>query len=83
VYPSEWFLAGIFGFLGFAFGLTAGILALKRRVFSLAIIGMALMIAGGILSFADFFVGIIFGIPTLVLAILSVIFIGISHREFT
>lgn len=80
---SEYFFAGIFGLLGFAFGLTSGILTLKRRVLSLVIIGIALMMAGGIFSFAEPVIGIIFGIPVLLFGILGLIFTGMSHREFT
>jgi hypothetical protein len=83
VHPPEYFLAGIFGLLGFAYGLTAGILALKRRMFPVAIIGMALVMVAGVLSFVEPFIGIIFGLPMLVLVILAVIFTGISKREFT
>jgi len=83
VHPPEYFLAGIFGLLGFAFGLTGGILALKRRVFPLAMIGMAILTVAGILSFVEPIVGIIFGVPMLVLVILAIIFTGISKREFT
>lgn len=82
VHPPEYFLTGIFGLLGFAFGLTGGILALKRRVFPLVIIGMALMMIEGIFSFVEPVIGVVFGIPVLLFAILGVIFTGISKREF-
>jgi ribosomal protein L40E len=83
VNPPEYFVAGLFGLLGFAFGLTAGIITLKRRLFAMAIFGMALMTVAGILFFVEPVVGIIFGTPVLVLTILSVIFTGIRKREFT
>ena len=82
-HSGEYIFAGIFELLGFAFGLTAGILTLKRNLLPMAIVGMALMIVGSILSFVNLGIGLAFGLPVIVLTILSVIFIGISKREFT
>lgn len=76
---------GIFGFLGFAFGLISGILALKRKVFSLVEIGVAIVMVEAILSifsFEEHVIGIIFGVPVLVLTILSMMFTEMSKREF-
>jgi len=82
-HPPEYLLAGIFGILGFGLGLTGGILTLKRRMFGLAILGTVFIMVGGIFSFADILTGIVLGIPALVLAIISLVFTGVSHREFT
>ena len=82
---ASYAVMGIFGILAFAFGLTAGILTLKRKVFPLAIIGICFVIVSGIvisiaIPYGAFW---IFGVPIAILSILGVIFAAISKREFT
>jgi len=71
------------GLLGLIFGLGGGILALKRKAFSLAIICMAILTLAGISMFVVPKFGVVFGLPILVLTILSITFISKSEREFT
>ena len=82
IHHPEDLLSGVFGVLGFAFGLTAGILALKRKIFPLVIIGIAFIMLGGIFSFLEPLVGEILGIPVLLFAILGVAFTMISKPNF-
>lgn len=78
--PLKYFVTGLFGILGFTFGLTAGILTLIRTLFAMAIFGMALMM---VLASVLFFVGrIVASAPVLVLTILSIIITGIRKEEF-
>jgi hypothetical protein len=87
---------GIFCVLAFAFGLTGGILTLKRRLFPLAIFGTSLVLASGFVIVMTFAMGpfyahiypnwaiiLLFALPILVLSILSVVFTAISKGEFT
>lgn len=76
-------IVGIFGILAFAFGLTGGILTLRRKVFVLAIIGISLVLISGIIISVAIPIGFIFGIPVMILSILGLIFTSISKREFT
>jgi len=87
----EWFITGFFGILGFAFGLTAGIFSLKRKLFPLSMIGMCLVLISGLVTIGNFatiqssnswMTGLLFGLPPTILAILSVIFAAVSHKEF-
>ena len=82
-HPPQYLLAGIFGLLGFAFGLTAGILALKRTHYPLVVIGIALIAIGAILTLAlNVAAFLAMGIPTIILAILGMILVGITRAEF-
>jgi hypothetical protein len=82
-YP-EYLFTGIIGLAGFAFGLTAGILALMRRALPLVIIGMSLIMFVGLLTAVWGLEGFILaGVPSLILGILSVVFTGVSRKEFT
>jgi len=75
---------GIFGLIGFAFGLIGGILTLKRRMFYLAIIGVALLIPEGVvLHIFGTAAGWVFGTPVILLAVLSIFFAASSRKEFT
>jgi hypothetical protein len=81
---------GIFTLIGFAFGLTGGILTLKRKNFSLAIIGISLILVSGfIIILVSMTVpygswgAVIYGVPIILLSILSLIFTAISKQEFT
>jgi len=80
---------GVFALLGFAFGLTGGILTLRRKSFSLAIIGTSLALASGLVivsvCIAEPYAGagaVIFGAPTILFSTLSLIFTAISRQEF-
>lgn len=80
---------GIFGFVGFAFGLTGGILKIKRKSFALAIIGSCMVQLSGFimlittaLSCDIFIVGLVYGMPIIILSNLSLIFTAISKQEF-
>jgi hypothetical protein len=82
-------LVGIFGILGLAFGLTAGIFSLKRKYFALSIVGMYFVFVSGVLTMIAFalmdsswIVGLPLGLPVVILSILSVIFTMISKGEF-
>jgi hypothetical protein len=83
-HPPEYLFTGIIGLAGFAFGLTAGILALMRRALPLVIIGMSLIMLVGLLTAVWGSEGFILaGVPLLILGILSVVFTGVSRKEFT
>jgi hypothetical protein len=88
----EVFITGFFSILGFALGLTSGIMSLKRKYFALTLAGLIVVIFSGIVvifgmamrgyrtALSD---GLTFGVPTIVLAILSLIFVSISKQEFS
>jgi len=82
---------GIFGLLGFALGLTGGICALRRKNFAMAIVGVCFILMsslftvslGSVYATSYSLVGVFFfGLPTLILAIISLIFVAISKNEF-
>jgi hypothetical protein len=73
---------GVFGILAFSFGLTGGILTLKRKVFVLAIIGICFVIVSSILTSVAIDFGFIFGLPVFILSTLGLIFTAISKKEF-
>ena len=84
------FYVGIFGVLGFSFGLTGGIFSLKRKYFALSIIGMYIVFVSGIATMIAFALaensswasGLQFGLPVVILSIVGVIFTTISKDEF-
>ncbi|HEC86311.1 MAG TPA: hypothetical protein ENI49_00325, partial [Thermoplasmatales archaeon] len=70
--PSQYLIVGIFGFLSFLFGLTAGILILLRKLFCLTLIGQAILMGTAILPvIADLAYFVLFGIPILVMSVVS------------
>ena len=73
-------IAGIFGIIAFAFGLSGGIFSLKRRRLVFSVFGMSLLIASGIMMAIPVWV---YGLPIATLLLLSVIFVAISKDEFT
>jgi hypothetical protein len=86
-----WFMfMGVFGILGFAFGLTGGICALKRRAFRISVFGTGVVLISGfatIISYAAFgdgawVSGFLFGLVTILLSILGIVFLGASNKEF-
>ena len=84
------FLAvSLLNFLAFAFGLTAGIFTLKRRQFVFSILGISLLLPAGFITILGYGLtgsawtqGLLFGLPVVVLAILSIVFDSISKNEF-
>jgi hypothetical protein len=83
-YSGADMVVGILSILAFAFGLTAGILTLKRKVFPLAIIGISLVLVSSIVASVSLDIaGWVFGVPVMILSILSLVFAGISKREFS
>lgn len=78
--------AGIWNFVAFGLGLTGGLFSLRRKHFMLTVVGMSLLLVGGFVAVAG--TGIIgggwtiLGIPVIILAILSIIFVGVSKNEF-
>lgn len=82
---------GMFSAIGCAFGLTAGILSIKRRHFVLSIVGTSLVTLSGFVILLAFAImphssviwGLLYGIPTIFLSILGIIFVSISKGEFT
>ena len=83
------FFVGMFALVGFIFGLTGGILALRRRYFEIAIFGVSLIMLSGFVNIVvlrvaprGVFLVALLGIPILILSIMSLIFIVISQAEF-
>jgi hypothetical protein len=79
IYP----VAGVFGIVGFAFGLAGGILTLKRKVFPLAVIGLLLVLVAGIVMSAVGYSLPFLALPIHIMMILSIVFIAISKSDFT
>jgi MFS family permease len=78
--------AGIWNFVAFGLGLTAGLFSLRRKRFMMTIVGISLLLVGGCVSvLGTGTIGggwMIIGIPMIILAILSIIFVGVSKNEF-
>jgi cation transport ATPase len=82
-------IVGIFGILGFSFGLTGAVLGLKRKQFAVSITGAVFVLVAGVLHFAMFAVGyagiifvLFFGIPIIILSIIGLILLAIRKKEF-
>jgi UDP-N-acetylmuramyl pentapeptide phosphotransferase/UDP-N-acetylglucosamine-1-phosphate transferase len=90
IYRHDWLLLlGLIAFVGFAFGLIGGITALKKKYYEIALLGTSLIMLSGFVDVIAFaaarhraFLEAALGIPVLILAILSMIFIAISRTEF-
>jgi hypothetical protein len=90
-FAYAFFFMGIFGILAFAFGLTGGIFSIKRIHFALSIVGISLVLVSGFVTIIElaamgnyaWVVGLLFGLPIVLLSLLGVIFAGISKGEFT
>jgi hypothetical protein len=95
---SQFLAQGVIAVFAFAFGLASGIMSLKRRYFAMARIGMYIMIVAGLINVAVFGVplgysysiavaptlmGLLFGLPILILSVLSIIFVSHSMKEFS
>jgi hypothetical protein len=82
------FITGLFGLIGFSFGLAAGIQSLRRKQFAFAILGMAFLMFAGFLDFltvlvpVDEWFGLLFAIPITTLSLLGLIFVAVRKREF-
>ena len=86
--PDHWTLfIGVTGFFAFAFGLTAGIMSLKRKNWALTMAGACLTMLSGfttIPAFGTMFpTGLLFGIPIIAFSVPSLIIIAISRTEFS
>jgi hypothetical protein len=90
-------IQGVIAVLAFAFGLTSGIMSLKRKHFAMTAFGACLIIVAGFVNLLVFGVpmgfgytssiypilmSLSFGVPILVPSILSIIFVFLSRREF-
>ncbi|MCP8309520.1 MAG: hypothetical protein H3Z54_12660 [archaeon] len=83
------------GIAGFAFGLTSGVLMIKKRSLVMTLIGMVILLIVGILPLLWSFVVVEFlreslvnmfyfyGVPTIAFAALSIIFAIVSRKKFT
>ena len=89
---NYWFVVmGVFGILAFGLGLSGGIFTLRRSQFALSIIGESLVLLSAFVTMISFVVagygawitGLLFGLPAMILSILSIIFTGISKKEFS
>ncbi len=89
--PRYWDLfAAAFGIVAFLQGLAAGILSLKRRKFAHCMVGGLLLILEGfavVFAFAQqwpnsWILGILFGVPIIVLSVPALLFVSISKDEF-
>ncbi len=90
--PYYWaLLMGILGAVAFAFGLAGGIMSLRRKHFVLALVGACFLLLQGFTTILAIGIegidalayGVLVGTPTIVLSVLSLIFIAISNREFS
>lgn len=77
-----------FCFIGCALGLVAGISALRRKLFPLALIGVSLVFVSSIIAsvfavrLGDFSSFLMFGLPATIMLLLSVIFTAVSRKKF-
>ena len=86
----EWLTMGAFGILGCALGLTGGIFTLMRRRFALCVTGMILIMISGFVAVGAFVLilwngwgmGLLFGLPCIILSVLSIIFASVSRGDF-
>ena len=89
-HPYESLAMGAFGILGCALGLTGGIFTLMRRRFELCITGMVLIMISGFVTVGAFVlilwngwgIGLLFGLPSIFLSVLSIIFASVSRGDF-
>jgi len=89
-HPYESLVMGVFGILGCALGMTGGIFTLMRRRFVLCISGMVLIMISGFVTVGAFVlilwngwgIGLLFGLPSIFLSVLSIIFASVSRGDF-
>src|SRR4030042_2064629 len=86
IYRHGLLLLGLIAFVGFVFGLIGGIAALKKKYYEIALLGTSLIMLSGFVDVIAFaaarhraFLEAALGIPVLILAILSLVFIAISR----
>jgi len=83
-------LAGAVGILAFVYGLAAGILSLKRRKFVHCLFGGSIMACEGVLIIlvlaqqwpSLWVVGLLLGLPVVVLSASGLLFVSVSREEF-
>jgi hypothetical protein len=83
-------LAGGGGILAFVYGLAAGIFSLKRKMFTHCLTGGVVTLAEGfllVLAFAQqwsssWVVGVMFGVPIILLSSTGLFFISLSKIEY-
>lgn len=95
---AQFLIQGVIAVLAFAFGLTSGIMSLKRSYFVITIIGICIITVAGLvnvvmfgvpigfnygIAVASILMGLLFGLPVVILSILSIIFVTLSKREFS
>jgi len=90
------FVAGVFGLLAFILGLASGRMSLRRKHLGLSIAGMCLIIVSVLIAISETVASVrahngilsvegilVFHAPPIVLAILSLIFVAVSKKEFS
>ncbi len=79
-------VAGFLSLFAFVFGLTGGILTLRKRHFEIGVFGFGLLILGSVLSlivgYGGLFLFLFFGLPILVLSVLGFALINARSSEF-
>lgn len=88
-----YWIVGVFEIIAFAVGLTGGIFQIKRQYFLGTIFSNILLITSGVMLIGQSFFKIgrmeltfagllLLAVPILILTILSIVFIGMSKKEF-
>jgi hypothetical protein len=87
-----WMFSVLFGYVGFAFGLTAGMHLFKRMHFGFSLRSICFLLISSLLfiftslSLQSGYMGMLLafyaGLPLLILSVLSIIFTSISKGEF-
>ena len=78
-------------FAGFGLGLIGAVFTLSRQYFRTSILGAIAVVTSGLINIlvfstmwkSEYYSGLIFGMPIILLAILSLTFTAISKKEFT
>jgi hypothetical protein len=75
----------IFGTLSFCFGITGGIFIFKRKHFAFAILGpiFNILTAAVTIIAIPVLIGLFFGAPIMISAIIGIVFIAFSRKEFS
>jgi len=87
VYVGE----GVFNIVAFLFGLIGSICAIKRKKFTIALLGATFILAATLVSLLPFvnvayflaFNTLLYVAPMFIMSIISLVFIGVSKKEFT
>ena len=85
------FFLGVLGLLSVPFGLAGGIMALRRKHFIISLVGVCFMIVADsiilaatiLMPYPGLRIGLVFGLPVLLLSKLSLILIASSKTEFS